>query len=369
MNKNKFSVNKLTSRINVMDTRWKYYILIPTVIFLIGIIAFMSFSLANGTAVQGMNVGLDFTGGSALSVEVGKDLTAEEFNSWAAKYTEIIEAKDFDVNEPQKTGSGTETKIYIKYSNPTKDKELEELNGQIKEEVLLASSELGITEANITVELKTASAAKKLLIDAIIAIAVTWVLVLIYVVIRFELFSGIAAVIALAFDVIGMVSLTVLFHIPVNTTFVAALITIVSYSINNTIVVFDRVRDHVKGKGIELTTANIGFEVNSAVQETAVRTVASTFTTMLTVLILTIIGVPAVREFCLPIIFGLIVGMFDSLLVAPSLYIAMRTSYLKSKQQKAGYVGATSKDGTAPAAPAKKKHQVKANVTYKYRRK
>ena len=167
----------------------------------------------------------------------------------------------------------------------------------------------------------------------------------------------------------------------------AALITIVAYSINNTIVVFDRVREHVKSKGTQITSRNIGFEVDTAVQETTGRSIATTITTMITVVLLCIIGVDSVREFCLPVIFGLLSGVFTSLCIAPSIYVAMRLAWFKRHEVKSGYVGAVAKseqavyetiDGDEDAAPKaaapkaknnNKKKQQNANLVYKYKRK
>ena len=366
----KFNSDLLTSKLHVANGRWKYFLCVPTLIVVIALIAFGIYSGVNGTASQGMNIGLDFTGGSAITVTIGQDLTDEQYDALCDKYVDIIKAQGFNVSEPQKMGSGIDTAIYIKYYNAAKDDELQELNQVITDEIVLASEEYNLNATdNVSIHSISAGSAQKLLTQAVIAIVITWVLVLIYIVIRFELWSGIAAVIALMFDVINMVCLTILFHVPVNSTFVAALITIVAYSINNTIVVFDRVREHTKAKKAELNALNIGFEVDRAVQETASRSVISTFTTMITVVLLAIIGVESISlEFCLPIIFGLLSGLFSSLFVAPSLYVAMRTSVFNRRKAAVGYVGAPAKDGSAPKAKKKKK-QVKANVSRKYRRK
>lgn len=375
MSKKKFNLMNIGSNLKVAG-KWNIYLLVPAVIVLAAIIAFSIFAAVNHTAQQGMNLGLDFTGGTALTVKVGRDLTDQEFQDVSNAFVKIIEDKGFSVSEPQKTGVSEETAVYIKYFNAAEDDDkLGDLNNEIVNEVAVKATEMGYDVNNSSEDISwqaiSAGSAKRLVRQAIIAIVITWALVLLYVIIRFELWSGIAALIALMFDVIVMTSLTILFHVPVNSTFVAALITIVAYSINNTIIVFDRVRDHVKNKGTTITAENIGFEVDSAVQETTGRSIATTITTMLTVIVLCIIGVDAVREFCLPVIFGLLSGVFTSLFIAPSLYVAMRMSWFRRKAKSAGYenVAAVKTNASAPAKPAKKKKKVAANVTHKYKRK
>lgn len=375
MSKKKFNLMNIGSNLKVAG-KWNIYLLVPAVIVLAAIIAFSIFAAVNHTAQQGMNLGLDFTGGTALTVKVGRDLTDQEFQDVSKAFVKIIEDKGFSASEPQKTGVNEETAVYIKYFNAAEDDDkLGDLNNEIVNEVAVKATEMGYDVNNSSEDISwqaiSAGSAKRLVRQAIIAIVITWALVLLYVIIRFELWSGIAALIALMFDVIVMTSLTILFHVPVNSTFVAALITIVAYSINNTIIVFDRVRDHVKNKGTTITAENIGFEVDSAVQETTGRSIATTITTMLTVIVLCIIGVDAVREFCLPVIFGLLSGVFTSLFIAPSLYVAMRMSWFRRKAKSAGYenVAAVKTNASAPAKPAKKKKKVAANVTHKYKRK
>lgn len=383
MNKKKFSLFDIGANLKVAG-KWNYYLIVPMVILLAAIIAFSIYAAVNHTPSQGMNLGLDFTGGTSLTVSVGVNLEDAEYNELSDAIVKIIEEKGFTTQIVQKTGTGNETAIYVKYSNPSLDDELSTLNVQISNEVVIKANEMGyaIEAKDVTPQSINAGTASRLLRDAIIAIVITWVLVLIYVIIRFELWSGIAAIIALIFDVIVMVCMTIICHVPVNSTFVAALITIVAYSINNTIVVFDRVRDHVKSKGTQINSSNIAFEVDSAVQETTSRSIATTITTMITVLLLCIIGVDSVREFCLPVIFGLISGVFTSLFIAPSLYVAMRMAWFKRHEVKSGYVGATSSkepvaeivadNKTAPSAPKankNKKKQANANLVYKYKKK
>lgn len=366
-------IDTATGKIKVVN-KGKIWMFVPILLLLLTIIMFSVFAIVNKDVGKGINLGLDFTGGSSLTVTFGKELTDAEFNSYSERLLKIIDdvAKEngsqFDCSAPQKTGSGVETGIYIKYQNGHSD--IQVVNQAISDRIEKDFSAEGLTAAdNIAIQSISASSAKKLLTSAIIAIVVIWAVILVYIIIRFELWSGIAAVIALFLDVLSMVCCTIIFHVPVNTTFVAAVITIVAYSINNTIVVFDRVREHVKASGSTLGYATIGAEVDKAVSETFTRSLATTITTLITVVLLAAIGVSSIREFCLPVIFGLLFGVFDSLFIAPSVYVAIRKSVFKRKENKKAYVPAVAKDGgESEPKPKKKKYNVKANVSKKYKR-
>lgn len=376
MNK-KFNINDkfdaISGKVKVVD-KLKIWAIIPTVILLVAIIVFSIFAAVESDASKGMNLGLDFTGGSAITITFNKDLNDADFNAYSQRVIDVINSvaesnnDKYDCGEAQKTGSGSDTGIYIKYQNGHAD--IQEVNIQIKNALVEEFAAEGINaDDNINITSISSSAASKLVKQAIIAVLVTWAVVLVYIIIRFEFLSGVAAVVGLLVDVIVMISCTTIFRVQVNTTFIAALITIVSYSINNTIVVFDRVREHVKNQGTALTYANVGYEVNNAVRESFNRSIASTITTMLTILVLCIIGVDSIQQFCLPIIFGLVSGVNSSLCLAPSLYVVMKSSYLKRKANKNSYVAVADKDGNLPTQQPKKKINTKANKSVKYKRK
>lgn len=367
-------LDAVSGKLKVVD-KLKIWAIIPTVILLVAIIVFSIFAAVEGDASKGMNLGLDFTGGSAVTITFNKDLNDADFNAYSQRVIDVINSvaesnnDKYECGEAQKTGSGADTGIYIKYQNGHAD--IQEVNIQIKNALVEEFSAEGINaDDNINITSISSTAASKLVKQTIIAVLVTWAVVLVYIIIRFEFLSGVAAVVGLLVDVIVMISCTTIFRVQVNTTFIAALITIVSYSINNTIVVFDRVREHVKNQGTALTYVNVGYEVNNAVRESFNRSVASTITTMLTILVLCIMGVESIQQFCLPIIFGLVSGINSSLCLAPSLYVLMKSSYLKRKANKSSYVAVADKDGNLPTQqPKKKKVNTKANKSVKYKRK
>jgi len=171
-------------------------------------------------------------------------------------------------------------------------------------------------------DLVSGSVSADLLWRAAIAVLVSLLLMLIYIAFRFELVSGIVAIVCLLHDLVMMVAMMTIFHIEFNSTIIAALITILGYSINNTIILFDRVRENNKFYANEKVSA--AFIANKSVSETFVRSMNTTITTFVMIgmigLVCAIGGIVDMVTFALPIIFGLIFGTFSSLLLAPSLW-------------------------------------------------
>jgi len=177
-----------------------------------------------------------------------------------------------------------------------------------------------------------ATASSELLLKAFLSIAVAAALILVYVAIRFEILSGVAAVIALIHDLLVMSAFMIIFRIQVNSSFVAALITILGYSINNTIVLFDRVRENEKG--YLLRDASPTELINTSVKDTLTRSINTTITTLITIVLLAIFGLSQMREFAMPIIFGLLAGAYSSVFVAPCLWAWMKEKSLANKSAK-----------------------------------
>ena len=164
----------------------------------------------------------------------------------------------------------------------------------------------------------SATVSSELLTNAILAICLSIVLMLVYIAFRFEVSSGLSAIVALMHDILVMFCFMAIFHIELNSTFIAALITILGYSINNTIIVFDRIRENSKSIFYKNSTAT--FIANQSIKETLMRSINTSITTLLTIAMVAIIGVPSIRVFALPIIAGLLSGTFSSIFIAPSIW-------------------------------------------------
>ena len=171
----------------------------------------------------------------------------------------------------------------------------------------------------------SASVGRDITEAAFVASILAAALILIYISLRFEIRSGLAAVICLIHDLLVMLSCYVIFRISLNMNFIAAALTIIGYSINATIVVFDRIRENVKRTGGHEDFANV---VDRSITQTMRRSIGTTITTMLPVIFLLILGVSSLRNFALPILVGVISGCYSSVCVSGPLW-----NFLKGKKK------------------------------------
>ncbi|MCH5157675.1 MAG: protein translocase subunit SecF [Clostridiales bacterium] len=187
-----------------------------------------------------------------------------------------------------------------------------------------------------------ATVSTELIFNAVLAVALALVFMLCYIGLRFQLSSGLACIIALFHDIIIMFSFMAICRIEINNTFIAALITILGYSINNSIIVFDRVRENKKSIfNQNMSAADIA---NKSVKETLMRSINTTITTLIMIVMVAILGVSDIQIFALPIIMGLISGTFSSICIAPSLWALFQNVGKKKKN------GLTKKEKGLPAA-------------------
>ena len=163
-----------------------------------------------------------------------------------------------------------------------------------------------------------ATVSTELLFTAIIAVVLALMFMLAYIGLRFQISSGLACIVALFHDLLIMFAFMAICHIEINSTFIAALITILGYSINNSIIIFDRVRENMKSvfsKG--MTPEKVA---NKSIKDTLLRSINTTITTLAMILMVAILGVSDIKIFAFPIIIGLIAGTYSSICIAPSLW-------------------------------------------------
>ncbi len=327
--------------------KFKYFIAVPVAILITGII--ILFTL-------GMNVGIDFAGGAIVKFDLGDYAAthAEVKGELREDIIEVVKEKGFTVSSERWSGDdNTILEVGLLLSldgnkiDLNDDAQQSEFKNRIEgteengykdglqaivEELVLASNE-GFDEVVFEYDFVGASA-EKLLKNALWATLIAVLVMLIYIMIRFTVSSGLAAVICLTHDVLMMLALTTIFQVQVNTTFIAAVITIIGYSINATIVIFDRIREIKKLDSMkDATDKEIA---NKAISDTLSRTILTTLTTLATIVVLaivcTVMGVITMEEFALPIIFGLIAGTFSSILLAPSAWVYLKKLGAKIKK-------------------------------------
>lgn len=153
------------------------------------------------------------------------------------------------------------------------------------------------------------------------------VAILIYVTFRFEFTSGVAAVLALAHDVVVLLGIYSILGWSVDTSYIAAVLTVLGYSINNTIVIFDRIRENTRFAKKE----SYGEIANKSVWQTLNRSINTTVTTLITIGLVYILGVPSIKEFSLPIIIGIVIGAYSSIFISGTIWAMWKDSAVKNK--------------------------------------
>lgn len=177
----------------------------------------------------------------------------------------------------------------------------------------------------------SASVSEDLRNSAIIAALVAVLCMLVYIGIRFDFRSGLAAIVALCHDLLVMLSAYIIFRIPFNVNFIAAALTILGYSINATIVVFDRVRENAKAN----PRADFGDVVDRSVWQTMGRSINTTITTLLTITMVLILGVTSIRNFCWPLFIGVLAGCYSSVCISGNVWVKLRGKKDHSGENKA----------------------------------
>ncbi len=345
-NPNKFSMDKIisNSKFNYCKNL-KWFLIAPIVIIVVGLILLFT---------VGFNLGLDFTGGSVIKVYANSEGIIEnceqydvndnaDFNAMRNKIEEVLNQYNLSINTFRTTTmdiEGVITKgqaVEVRYQNidGATGTEIAETNKEIRTKLkdVFGYKEISVTEnysyAISAPEVVTATASSELLMNAFIAMLVAMVLILIYVAFRFEITSGLAAVLALFHDLLVMTSLVLIFRITINSSFVAALVTILGYSINNTIIIFDRIRENTRnGKFEKSSNTEVA---NASVKQTMSRSILTTLTTFITIAMVAIIGVSDIREFAVPILVGILAGFYSSVFITPGLWAI---AYRKPKKNK-----------------------------------
>ncbi len=347
MSKNRFSIDKYLNKSKFDYCKnLKWFIIAPIVLTIVGIILLFT---------VGFNLGLDFTGGTVLKVYANSEGYIEEatsyhiekdqdYNAMRGIIEKVLSENGLSIASFRSTTmtiDGLDTNgqaVEVRYQNVSgaTGTEISELNNKVREGLQEAFKYkyVSVTEdyslAVSAPEVVTATASSELLMNAFIAMIVAIALILIYVAFRFEITSGLAAVLALFHDLIVMTSMVLIFRIPINSSFVAALVTILGYSINNTIIIFDRIRENTKSGDYDKKENSV--VANDSVKQTMTRSIFTTLTTVITIGLVAVIGVSDIREFAFPILIGIIAGFYSSVFITPGLWaIGYRPKKKKKK--------------------------------------
>ena len=252
------------------------------------------------------NFDIDFVGGTTFEFQLGKDADKAVTDRVTELFTGAIGKSPSSVTS---SGSGG---VRIKALELT-DEEVEAVRDAVVQEYNVD------IEQGYQVERVSASVGRDLSKAAFTASGVAVLLILLYIAIRFEFKSGLAAVAALVHDLLVMLSMYIIFRIPFNINFIAAALTILGYSINATIVVFDRIRENRK----IMKTGNFAEIVDTSIWDTMSRSINTTVTTLIVMLMLLILGVSSIRNFALPICIGILCGCYSSVCISGPLWNKM----------------------------------------------
>ena len=263
------------------------------------------------------NYGLDFKGGTSTNVTFNEDMSLEDISS---KVVPVVESVTKDASTQTQKVQGT-NQVIIKTRTLSKD-EREQLNQSLV-------SKFGVDESKITAESISGAVSAEMRMDAIWATIIATVLMLLYIWFRFrDIRFAASSVFALIHDVLVLIACYAVFRWSVGSTFIACILTIVGYSINATIVIFDRIRENVKILPKKTSKEDI---LNISITQTLTRSINTSLTTFIMVFVLYILGVSSIREFALPIMVGVVCGTYSSVCLASAFWYI-----LSGKEKKKG---------------------------------
>ena len=284
-------------------------------VIILGGLGIMGYHAAKGQGA--FKYSLEFMGGTSTNVTFNEDYSIKEIDSKVVPVVEKI-TKDANVQTQKVDGSNA---VIIK----TRSLDLEEREAFNKAMV----DNFDVDESLITSENISSTVSSEMRSDAVVALLIATACMLLYIWFRFkDVRFATSAVIALLNDVLFVVVFYGVARISVGNTFIACILTMVGYSINSTIVIFDRIREELK---VQKRNEDLATLVNRCISETLTRSIYTNFTTFVMVVILFILGVSSVKEFAAPLMVGIVGGTFSSITITGALWYIMRTKIQKKK--------------------------------------
>lgn len=280
----------------IVNNRKKYFA-ISIIVILAGIIAM----IVNTNSGRGaLNLDIEYTGGTSMSIDLGQDFDNDEISDIIADVT--------GQKSPQVQRVVGKNQVSIKMQS-IDSQTREALTTAIKEK-FPESTVTNVADVSATVSREMQKAAVKATLIACIAM-------LIYISIRFkDIRAGGSAIIALIHDVLIVISAYAIFRIPINNAFIAVVLTILGYSINSTIVIFDRIREN----GPKYRKSQTAEKIDKSVNQTLARSINTSLTTLFTIGAIYVFGVQSVKEFSLPLIVGILSGAYSSIFISGSVW-------------------------------------------------
>ncbi len=271
--------------------RRKWFYILSLIVIIPGIISLM---------LQGLNLGIDFTGGSITHVKMPSEVTSADMRA-------TISELGLEKAEVQKSGD----EFYLRTSELTQeetDELMQALRNEYQEVEFMSAESVGATIGG------------ELTRNALLALGIALVLMLLYITFRFELSFGIAAVIGIIHNVLVVLGAFSIFQWEISSAFIAAILTVIGYSINDTIVIFDRIRENMRNKRKE------DYEelVNRSVRQTLNRSINTVLTSSFPLVALLIFGGATIKLFVLAMLIGFVTGAYSSICIASSTWFEIK---------------------------------------------
>ena len=283
----------------------------------------ISMGVHSATEGKALNYGLDFMGGTSTTADFGKDMSIEDIENDIVPYVEKVTG-DSDVQATKVEGT---TQVTIKTRTLSLD-ERQELEDTLAENCDVDASTITSQSISSTISGEMRS-------DALKAVIVSCIFMLLYIWFRFkDIRFAASAILALVHDVLVVITVYALVRISVGSTFIACVLTIVGYSINDTIVIFDRIRENLALKTGKQTAEELREVANKSLTQTLSRSINTSITTFIMVVMLYILGVASIRDFSLPLMAGLVCGAYSSICIATELWYVMKVHFGKNKATK-----------------------------------
>lgn len=288
---------------------------ISLVVIIAGFVVMGVHKVSSGDA---LNYSLEFKGGTATTVTFSEAMTLEQANADVAPLIEEITGSAVQIQTVQDSNE------VIFKTNSLDVEKREALNEMFVDK-------FGVDEKLITSETISSVISDEMKSDTVIAVAVAIVCMLIYIRIRFkDIRFGLSSIIALLHDVLVVLAFYAAARVSVSNTFVACMLTIVGYSINATIVIFDRIRENMATMTHKDELKDI---VDKSITQTMSRSIFTSFTTFIMVAVLYVLGVTSIRDFALPLMVGIVCGAYSSICLAGSLWFVFRKKFAPKKAE------------------------------------
>lgn len=286
---------------------FKLFLVISAILVVVGVVGLVTLPFG----VNLFNMDVDFLGGVTMTFDLGEAADTAAVEEIAG---DILDSKLSSVTTAGSEGTQVVVKsLYVE--NEIRDTLFQSLVEKYPEATVVSSSSV------------SASVSNDLRNSAILSAVVAVLCMLIYIGIRFDFSSGLAAVVALCHDLLVMLSCYIIFRIPFNVNFIAAALTILGYSINATIVVFDRARENQRAN----PKADFRDVMDKSIWQTMSRSINTTLTTLLPIVLILILGVTSIRNFCWPLFVGVVAGCYSSVCISGNVWVRLKGKKLGKK--------------------------------------